>query len=198
MNPANRSIAVLAFFAVVTAGCANPTTNRYTAQDIGQIIETGEGTVLSSRIIDVEGGENKGYGAIAGAALGGTTGHTVAGNGSIGGLAVVLGGLLGAGIGYLAEESIKSREGIEYLIRTSDGRTVTLVQNRDDDEQAIPDGSPVLVQYSNDYTRVVAMPANAGGSFSGGGKSFGGWKNPDTSEETDDPAQVPAQDQEWQ
>jgi hypothetical protein len=54
-----------------------------------------------------------------------------------------------------------------------DGRTVTLVQNRSTDEAPLPDGTPVLVQVSGQYTRVIADPRaeRVGGAD---------WVNPDT------------------
>jgi hypothetical protein len=70
----------------------------------------------------------------------------------------VLGGLVGAGIGYLSQQQLNNREGIEYVLEMDDGRTVTLVQNRADDEVPLADGTPVLVQVSGQYTRVIADP----------------------------------------
>ena len=81
-------------------------------------------------------------------------------------------GLVGAGIGYMAEKQMKDRDGIEYVLEMDDGRLVTLVQNRESDEQPLSDGARVLVQLNGQYTRVMAHPAvdyNAGG---------GGWVDP--------------------
>jgi len=175
------------------AGCTNPNSGRYAAGDVGQIIETSEGTVVSSRIVDVKGGEQSNVGAIGGGAVGATAGYTVAGGGSGSGLVAILGGLLGAGVGYMIEESARSREGIEYVIRMSDGRVVTLVQNRDGEEEPLPNGAPVLVQYGGDYTRVVPTPKDAespsgGGGAPGGGTPGGAWKNPDAPPPEEAPA----------
>ena len=85
----------------------------------------------------------------------------------------MLGGLIGAGIGYLSQQQLNNREGIEYVLEMDDGRTVTLVQNRADDEVPLADGTPVLVQVSGQYTRVIADPRAermAGGD----------WVDPDT------------------
>ena len=84
------------------------------------------------------------------------------------------------------------------MIRTSDGRAVTLVQNREDEEPPIPDGSQVLVQYGGDYTRVIAMPPNVEGGLSVGGTIAGSWKNPDLPEESGGSRQLPAEGQEQQ
>ena len=89
-------------------------------------------------------------GGVAGASVGGLT--IGSGNGSV--LAALIGGLVGAGAGYLAEESVRSREGIEYVIRTDEGQIVTVVQNRDDQEEPLPTDARVLLQYGADYTRV--------------------------------------------
>ena len=68
---------------------------------------------------------------------------------------------------------MNNREGIEYVLQMEDGRTVTLVQNRESEEQPLPDGTPVLVQVSGQYTRVIADPR---AERIGGGD----WVDPDT------------------
>jgi outer membrane lipoprotein SlyB len=163
--------AIIAATLVVTS-CANPTTSTYKSGDVGQVIETTEGSVLSSRIVDIET-DNTGYGALGGAGVGAATGALSIGSGSGSGLAAVVGGLLGAGVGYLAEQSVGGREGIEYVIRLNDGRVVTLVQNRDEEEEPVRDGAPVLVQFGTQYTRVIEQPA----VFQE--PPAGEWKNPD-------------------
>lgn len=172
-----RRVAPLAIL-LVLIGCANPSTDKYSAGDVGQILETAEGTVVSSRVVDIQG-DSKNIGVLAGGAAGATTGAVVAGNGSIGLLGAVLGGLLGAGTGYVIEESARSREGIEYVIRMDDGRVVTLVQNRADEEVPLSTGTPVLIQYGQDYTRVTGLPVDARGAVGGGTPSSGTWQNPD-------------------
>ena len=121
-------------------------------------------------------------GPVAGAAISGVT--IGSGNGSF--LATVLGGLIGAGAGYLAEDSLKSREGVEYVIRTDDGRIVTLVQNRERGEELLPGDSRVLLQYGADYTRVVALPSEIRPAGGGTGNA---WQNPDLAPLTQPPSQ---------
>ena len=58
-----RRTAIAAALALFAAGCADPSSSRYSAGDVGQIIETTEGTVVSSRVVDIKGSENSGYGA---------------------------------------------------------------------------------------------------------------------------------------
>ncbi len=191
-----RAISAIAVAALL-AGCSAPTSQRYDSGDVGRPIETTQGAVVSSRVVEVSG-DTRNVGPIAGGAAGAAaTGLAYGGRGS--GWAAILGGLIGAGAGYVIESSARSREGIEYIVRMNDGRTVTLVQNRQKEEQPIADGTPVLVQISGRYTRVIPDPtadrgtaAGAGGagtvagagSGSGtgrlGGGSGGGWVDPDT------------------
>ena len=154
----------LCFAAVLAlSACTNSTSGTYSGRDVGQVIETSEGTVVSSRLVEVRGGENSNTGALAGAAVGATTGAVVAKGQSASIAAGVIGGLIGAGAGYLIEESARSREGIEYVVQMDDGRVVTIVQNRDPEEQPLQDGERVLVQYGSDYTRVIPSPVDVSG-----------------------------------
>jgi outer membrane lipoprotein SlyB len=152
--------------ALLLSGCSHPSSETYSAADVGRTIETTEAQVVASRIVKVAGDTNA-VGPLAGGALG------AAGTGLIfdRGLAAVIGGVIGAGAGYLAQQQASNREGIEYVLRMDDGRTVTLVQNRADQEQPLPDGTPVLVQISGQYTRVIADPRAE--------RTGGGWTDPD-------------------
>jgi outer membrane lipoprotein SlyB len=157
---------------LAVAACSHPSSTTYRETEVGQTIEMTPGSVVSSRIVDVSG-EPGFVGPGAGAAVGAVGGATaVRGPAQL--LVGIVGGLVGAGAGYMAEKTIKDREGIEYVLEMDDGRLVTLVQNREEEEQPLPNGTPVLVQINGQYTRVMANPAvdyNAGG---------GGWVDPDT------------------
>jgi outer membrane lipoprotein SlyB len=164
-----RAVASVLVAGVLLAGCSHPSGTTYGAGDVGRTIETAEAAVVSSRVVKVAGETNM-VGPLAGGALG-ASGSALAFQGS--GLVAVIGGVLGAGMGYLAQQQINNREGIEYVLQMDDGRTVTLVQNREDEEQPLPDGTPVLVQVSGQYTRVIADPR---------AERMGGadWVDPDT------------------
>jgi outer membrane lipoprotein SlyB len=156
---------------VSVAACSHPSSTTYGDTEVGQAIETAPGSVVSSRIVNVSD-EPGLFGVGAGAAIG-AAGGNLAVAGPAGLLVATVGGLVGAGIGYMAEKPMKDRDGIEYVLEMDDGRLVTLVQDREADEQPLPDGARVLVQLHGRYTRVVAHPAvdNAGG---------GGWGDPDS------------------
>src|SRR5690606_16127410 len=164
-----RAVAPVLLGALLLTGCGHPSGTNYQAADVGRTIETAQASVVSSRLVKVAGESNM-VGPVAGGALG-ASGSALAFQGS--GLVAVIGGVLGAGMGYLAQRQMNNREGIEYVLEMDDGRTVTLVQNREDEERPLPDGTPVLVQVSGQYTRVIADPR---------AERMGGadWVDPDT------------------
>ena len=167
-----RAVAFALVPALSLAGCAHPSGSTYEAGDVGRTIETAQGSVVSSRAVEISGDTNA-VGPLAGGAAGAAGSALAFSGGSNTGLIAVLGGLIGAGIGYLSQQQLNNREGIEYVLEMDDGRTVTLVQNRADDEVPLADGTPVLVQVSGQYTRVIADPRAervAGGD----------WVDPDT------------------
>jgi outer membrane lipoprotein SlyB len=159
-------------FVLALAACTSSTNSTYSSQDVGVPIETSSATVVSSRVVDIKG-EPSVVGPAAGGIAGAATGGVTIGSGSGSTLAAVLGGLLGAGAGYLAEQRLKSREGIEYVLQMDDGRTITLVENRDAEEQPLPDGTPVLVQIGSRYSRVLEHPEDEAGG------TAGDWVDPD-------------------
>jgi outer membrane lipoprotein SlyB len=164
-----RAVAGLLIAALALAGCAHPSGSTYETGDVGRTIETAKASVVSSRTVKIAGDVNA-AGPLAGGALG-AAGSALAFQGS--GLVAVIGGVLGAGMGYLAQKQLNNREGIEYVLEMDDGRTVTLVQNRQSGEPPLADGTPVLVQVSGQYTRVIADPRaeRVGGAD---------WVDPDT------------------
>jgi outer membrane lipoprotein SlyB len=152
-----RALAGLLAAALVLAGCAHPSGTTYETADVGRTIETTQGSVVSSRPVKITGDVNA-VGPLAGGAAGAAGSALAFSSFSNTGLIAVLGGLLGAGGGYLAQKQLSNRDGIEYVLEMDDGRTVTLVQNREADEAPLPAGTPVLVQVSGQYTRVIPDP----------------------------------------
>jgi outer membrane lipoprotein SlyB len=168
--PMYRTVCCMALM-VSVAACSHPSSSTYGDSEVGQTIETTQGSVVSSRVVEVAG-EPGFIGAGAGAAVG-AAGGGLAVNGPASLLVAIVGGLVGAGMGYMAEKQMGDRDGIEYLLQMDDGRLVTLVQNREDGEQPLPDGTPVLVQLNGQYTRVMPHPAADHDTPSG-------WVDPDT------------------
>ncbi len=148
---------LLAVATIALVACGTPSTSRYQATDVGKSIQTARGTVVSSRPIEVAGETNP-WGPAAGGALGGAGAYGIFGSG----WTSVIGGVLGAGVGYVAQEALNTRGGIEYIVQMDDGRMVTVAQNRESSaEIPLPSGARVLVQTSGNYNRVIADPTVA-------------------------------------
>jgi outer membrane lipoprotein SlyB len=150
-------VAAAATALLLVSGCVNSSKNTYEGRDVGRMIDTTEATVVSSRVVNIKD-ESKGYGPLAGAAVGGLGAGLAANANHNVGLIAALGALAGAGVGYFAEQWGRSHDGIEYTVRTQDGRVMTLVQNKDSSETPIPAGKAVLVQHAATYTRIIEKP----------------------------------------
>ena len=167
-----KRLSAVLVLTLALGACASSGSDTYTAEDVGKVISTAEGTVVTSREVDIEGKTGP-IGALAGGAAGGATGYGLSGGS---GALTVLGAVAGAGVGYLVESVVNDGTGIEYVIQMEDGRTVTLVQNKESsDEQPIKDGQPVLIQYGDTYTRVIPLPQNLDSA-----SPTGAWVNPDS------------------
>lgn len=176
LGPISASVIVVT--GLLVSGCTASSSDSYSRSDVGQIIETGYGTVVASRPVEVRDEGRGGLGTATGGVTGGIVGSTI-GQGSGKTLATAAGALIGAGLGYLIEQELRSNSGMEYMVELEDGRTVTIVQNVKPDEEPIPSGTPVRVQYGANYTRITAAtgaPATAGGTA---GSSGDEWVNPD-------------------
>ncbi len=151
-----RATTCVVLVPLALAACSHPSSDTYDAGAVGRTIETAKASVVTSRVVEVTGETNLVGPAAGGVAAAATTGALVRGKGS--GALQVLAGLIGAGAGYAIQKTANDREGIEYVLKMDDGRTVTLVQNREDEEEPLPNGSPVLVQLNGSYTRIIADP----------------------------------------
>ncbi|MEO0034028.1 MAG: hypothetical protein RLZZ501_51 [Pseudomonadota bacterium] len=148
-----RLLAPAVLASLLLAGCGVPTQNRYSYQDVGKLTPVEFGTVLAKREIRIQG-ENTGVGALLG---GGTQSMVGAqfgeGAGSV--ASSLSGAVTGIASGSLTEQLLANRDGLEYLITLSSGKTVTVVQNIDDDDRPIEVGDRVMVQTSGHYQRVL-------------------------------------------
>lgn len=157
------TIFAAAALALAVAGCSHQTSLTYNADEVGRVIDTSHGVVLSSRVVEISGeGEQSGYGPLLGGASGASAGYFIGGSSDAGQvIGSVLGGLIGAGLGWATEQSVDSRQGIEYVLRLDSGKDVTLVQNRASDETPLPIGTSVLIQRGSGYARVIPTPLAA-------------------------------------
>lgn len=144
----------IAVVALSLAACSGPSSTTYSRQDLGRVMESTDGVVVSSRMVDVEG-ESSGLGSVTGGITGGAVGSTIgSGSGSVlAGAALAIVGIIA---GALVETALTSETGVEYTVQTNDGRVLTVIQVAESDDP-IPDGSPVRVQFGGQYTRVIPV-----------------------------------------
>lgn len=155
MRRARISAIALVYF---LAACGSPTKDVYNVSEVGQIQEVLEGRIVESRFIDIDA-KDSGNGMAAGGIAGGL-GSLLAVGGGFGLAAFLLGSAVGAVVGYVAEDVATDRDGIEYILSLNDGRTVVAIQNRGDEDQPLPPGTEIFLQYGNNYTRVIERPQN--------------------------------------
>lgn len=156
------------------SACATSDSNTYSNRDVGQVIESSRGRVISSRPVDIASSEQSNIGSVTGGVVGGIAGSTI-GQGKGQSLAVAGGILLGTLAGYLIEQQLRGGQGTEYLVEMEDGRTVTIVQNETSGEAPIPDGQEVAIQYGADYTRLTPIDSSSTGSAYPQTASAGGY-----------------------
>lgn len=136
---------------LATAGCVpNVRPDSYGVGSVGQVNRSVRATVISARVVKVDG--TRGGGAAAGGAAGALAGSYAGGSdranliGAVGGL--VIGSIAGAA----AERSVSQHEAIEYVVETANGNLLTIVQSSEDPHAL---GAPVLVLYGSP-SRLIA------------------------------------------
>ena len=138
---------------IFLSGCANSGGSRYNHTEVGKATLVEFGQVVAVRPIKITG-RNSGAGAVAGGTAGGLIGTQI-GQGN-GGIAGILGGIIiGTALGAAAERVASNRDGTEYAIVLSNGKTVVIPQEKLDGDAVFKSGDRVMVQVSGTYQRVL-------------------------------------------
>ncbi len=155
-------IGVLAF----AAGCRTHSASSYSRNEMGRASFVDSGTVLSVRIVDIEG-TNSGIGTATGAAAGAVAGSYIGGDVRSNILGAIGGAVVGGAVGYVAEEAITSGQAFEVTVRNDNGQVFAVVQ--DSNENLMP-GDRVLVMDNGQSVRVVRDTQGVGnqGTTTGG------------------------------
>jgi outer membrane lipoprotein SlyB len=150
--------AAVTSLSLLLGGCArNISPHVYSEKSVDEAADTYEGVVLTARRVTVKGSESLKDNTIGGAA-GGVTGAVLGsmiGGGRGSALAAVGGGLLGAVGGAYAQDALSTQEGMQYVVRLTNGQLKTIVQGTDVN---IPVGSRVLVMISHHKGRSRIVP----------------------------------------
>ncbi len=123
-------VLALASFIILTSCTQDINSDTYSLDSVGDAQVVKYGTILDAKKVTVKADGSvgtivgAGMGAIAGSAIGGTTRANLAGG--LGG--AVLGGLLG----YAIQDSINTQDAMLYIVKLSDGTTLSIVQGLKD------------------------------------------------------------------
>jgi outer membrane lipoprotein SlyB len=152
-----KNITLLTAFtsAVLLVGCAAPnaSTQKYSANTIGQVNRTVSATVVSARLIQIAGTSSTG--SSTGAALGAVGGSSIGSNGRDNLAGAIVGAVAGAIAGAAIEGNSTKQNGYEYVVETSNGNMLTIVQGVD--PVVFKTGDKVLVLYGTP-SRLIEDP----------------------------------------
>ncbi|ATA23786.1 hypothetical protein BIY26_03975 [Brenneria goodwinii] len=130
-----KRLLVVTLAGVTLAGCANTSTlsgDVYSASEAKQVQTVTYGTIVSTRPVQIQAGdESNVIGALGGAVLGGFLGNTI-GGGSGRSLATAAGAVAGGVAGQSATGAMNRTQGVELEIRKDDGSTIMVVQKQGD------------------------------------------------------------------
>jgi outer membrane lipoprotein SlyB len=149
----HATMTVLACLLLATGCAKQQSQTQYKQNEVGRQTQTEFGTIITTREVGITG-ENTGVGGLVGAGVGAGAG-SYAGKGSGNVWAIAGGALAGAAIGALAEQAHSDGKGIEYVITTESGKTITVVQNLAADDVVLQAGQRAMVQTTGSYQRVL-------------------------------------------
>lgn len=144
---------LLAIAATVLAGCANtidPST--YSVGSVGQVNRSVSGSIVSARKILIDA--NTGTGGAVGGMTGAVAGSGIGGSTRANAVGAIGGAVIGAVIGSALEHGNSQRSGMEYVISTSHGALMTIVQGI---EPIFNEGDKVIILYGSP-ARVIKDP----------------------------------------
>ncbi|MBJ7221005.1 MULTISPECIES: glycine zipper 2TM domain-containing protein [unclassified Brenneria] len=128
-----KRLFVVTLAGITLAGCANTSTlsgDVYSASEAKQVQSVTYGTIVSTRPVQIQAGEDSNViGALGGAVLGGFLGNTV-GGGTGRSLATAAGAVAGGVAGQSATGAMNRTQGVELEIRKDDGSTIMVVQKQ--------------------------------------------------------------------
>ena len=154
MKSCQKSITFITICSLLLCSCAHPNQSNYGEAEVGHDMVVMYGIVKSVRKVDITG-KNSGTGATVGL-VGGAAAGSAIGNGRGSLIGLVAGAIIGGVAGGIAEQAMKDRQGIEYIIKFSEtGDTRSFVQNIAKTDIPIAMGQCVMVQMSGHYQRVL-------------------------------------------
>lgn len=123
--------------------------SQYNVSQVGSVNRAVQGTVLSVRPVTVD--RSTGVGGAAGAGVGAAAGSTIGDGGADSVIGAIAGAVIGGIAGAAVEKGASMKGAYEYVIQTSNGALLTIVQGGD----PFNEGAKVIVLYGSP-ARIIA------------------------------------------
>lgn len=121
-----RTLALLATMLAATGCVPNVKPESYSIGAVGQVNRTIGGTIISARPVAIDG--TRGGGGAAGGVAGAVAGSQIGRSDAAGAIGAVGGLVVGAIAGAAIERSASAHSGVEYVVETTNGNLMTVVQ----------------------------------------------------------------------
>ena len=144
------SLSVVALSVGLSSCQQNLSPTSYSVGSVGQVNRVVRGIVKSARLVQVEG--TTGVGTAAGVGAGAVAGSAIGGGGRANALGAIGGAVVGGIVGAAIEKNATKQMGMEYVVETTNGALLTLVQGP---TPAFVEGDKVMVIYGSP-SRVIA------------------------------------------
>lgn len=149
-----RALLVLTISFLSAACVPDVRPESYSIGSVGQVNRSTSGVIISARSVSIDG--SRGGGAAAGGAIGAIAGSQVGGSDAASAAAAIGGLVVGTIAGAASERKLSGQLGVEYVVETSNGNLMTIVQGA---HPTFATGQKVLVLYGSP-ARVIADPRN--------------------------------------
>lgn len=126
------------------AACASRTQGNYYQDEVGEVMAIDDVTVVSSRLVKIEGlgKQRPGRGAAVGATVAGASAYGITEADNPAGVAITIIALVGGAIaGQFVDEKVRNELGVEYVLRESDGNKIAVVQAVEDKQVQLAVGT---------------------------------------------------------
>tara|TARA_Y100000768_G_scaffold99754_1_gene72847 strand:- start:25227 stop:25685 length:459 start_codon:yes stop_codon:yes gene_type:complete len=127
-----KNIYILLSISLISFGCANQSLKSDTFQrdSVQRISNVQFGEIISLKNVNIEGSNKSG--SIVGGLIGAAAGSGVSDSRPESEIGAIIGGAIGATIGGELSKNIQSVNGLQITISTTDGRTISIVQEVSD------------------------------------------------------------------
>lgn len=147
---------IISSVAILCAACQpNVSADSYSVNSVGRLNDVERGVIIDSRQVKIN--SDTGTGTLAGGATGAAAGSTIGGSSRVNIIGGIGGAVAGGILGTLAEKGLSQQTGMEYVVRTSHGKLLSIVQGS---EPLLHVGEHVLIIHG-EKARVIPEHASA-------------------------------------